>query len=464
MDEPVIFLLTPRAGSRNHRYIVPTGVSWSQEMLAKKADDVIHAGGRATDYLSAQRDVIQPTTGRPASEWTILHDSKLRRAGPATRDRLQAAVNEWSKTVDGILGGVDWDSDGKDLLIHRPELLDWQKECIRILQTGRREGARIKRSVALMRARCRQSFAMLSRCARSTRSVALVIGGCLVLLVITWFLGVGPWDRIWEFIGPRATSEKTLKDFQSALAEVLAISEADPQKRDDTINGKLKGLFKQIPDESAGQGRQPLENNAKSILEAVATLNGLNTPTEKELLELAEKLFPKPNGELDRAGLISDPIAKVKLANLDPVKLRLAGLTLARLESSNDLRLFSKDFPPIDLPPEYKDRPHLDDRDRQWRACNVFLKSDETAEAQIRGAFLAIIERATNVKANEEGQDQTLANLVTSNNFDMDSRESVPYYIDWILGVKDGEENTLAKGLTLFVLSVKDAVVEDQAK
>jgi hypothetical protein len=133
MEMPVLFILTPRAGRWNHRYLVPSRAPWSrsEEQLGQWARWAAERED-GTDYVSVCREVSQAGDGRIGTEWLILRDARL--ASPARKQHVKDELRHYLDELETLVtGGIDWNRTGEKLVVSCPELDRWQRDFERLL-------------------------------------------------------------------------------------------------------------------------------------------------------------------------------------------------------------------------------------------------------------------------------------------------------------------------------------------
>ena len=127
MVRPLLFAETPRAGRWNHRFLVPNELSMSEEQLAENAARA-RQRAQGADYLAVVRQVEQQDGGRMADELLVLHGVNVEHLDAATRRVLVKRLEERLDDLEHLVEIIDWEQEGKRLVVHRQELSQWFDE------------------------------------------------------------------------------------------------------------------------------------------------------------------------------------------------------------------------------------------------------------------------------------------------------------------------------------------------
>lgn len=130
-----MFALTPRAGRSNHRYLVPHGTNWTEDSLTRLA---ALAGNRdemiTEDCISVGRQVTQDFTGRPAREFLLIQDPRLKDAGQEIKQRLLGILHTHLIALETIVAKkIDWSAAGNDLVVPVRDMNPWQSQVLTML-------------------------------------------------------------------------------------------------------------------------------------------------------------------------------------------------------------------------------------------------------------------------------------------------------------------------------------------
>lgn len=116
---------TPRAGRWNHRLLVAPQHGFSEtevlEYLARASAEPI-----GKDYIAVSRDVRQASSGREGREMLVLVGVASTSLSPEQHQKLSRLLNEMlERLADLVTEQIDWDREGKRLLVERDELERW---------------------------------------------------------------------------------------------------------------------------------------------------------------------------------------------------------------------------------------------------------------------------------------------------------------------------------------------------
>lgn len=123
MERPLLFAETPRAGRWNHRFLVPEELTMTEEQLAEEASRA-RQQHQGSNYLAVVRQVEQPSSGRTADELLVLH-GVAEHLDAATRRELLKRLEARLDDLDRLVQTLDWEREGKRLLVRRQELAAW---------------------------------------------------------------------------------------------------------------------------------------------------------------------------------------------------------------------------------------------------------------------------------------------------------------------------------------------------
>lgn len=323
----IVFAVTPRAGRWNHRYLVPVSAHWSEGDLVQWSDQA----GRRTGgerCLTVSRDVRQSSTGRTGTERVILCDPRLSalrdhpRTARAVREKLQACLEQMDTLVTEQ---IDWTETGERLVIQHPCLNQWQRELDDELAPlpSEPQGTRSPgNGVAIA--------------TRVTITVALIIA-----------LGMTAWGLTGGLF--RKTQTELFHQQVHELATRLGIPTMghDEIRIIEQVTEKLEtDLFAREGDSLEGEER--LLHTLRQFQEAVFDKPD---PTarlleDQGIVERLEALYPPPEHEFQKCGLLRAELRKSNVGNsdddqlvddleaIDPRRFRDIIQALANLKSS----------------------------------------------------------------------------------------------------------------------------------
>jgi len=226
-----VFALTPRAGARNHVFLVPrddTAIKRRIDQLAPEVNKVVAsaADGFAArpGFLVAWRTVQQRTTGRSGAEWVCV--ASLWPCSFEPTEQAREFLGQKLSELDLIVTGRQW-GDAGELFEQLPELLSWQQEAEEVIRFSPAVGLADSGPAARPRRRPAQL---------SFLNVLLLAGFVLSLFVIV--LRAADWLK-------RALPGSPPPDIAwHGLAEAVGVPKNQPQnKLKQEILTKLQLLF-----------------------------------------------------------------------------------------------------------------------------------------------------------------------------------------------------------------------------
>lgn len=125
MNNIQLVIETPSAGQHNHRFIVATSCSYSESYIS----NIINAANsnlEGDNYIAINYEIVQSSSGRTGKEVLVLVGVDVKQLSDPERDKIQQQL----ATLDVatlITETIDWNKDGKEILILRPELGEWEK-------------------------------------------------------------------------------------------------------------------------------------------------------------------------------------------------------------------------------------------------------------------------------------------------------------------------------------------------
>ncbi|WP_349645837.1 hypothetical protein [Candidatus Parabeggiatoa sp. HSG14] len=127
MNELQFVIETPRAGKWNHRFIAAKNGSLSESEITK----IIAAARRNSqgdNYIAVSSETAQSVSGRTGKEILVLVGVDVKKLSDAEEiiARLEQRLKDDVTTL--VTETIDWNKDGKELLVRRPELTDWEKD------------------------------------------------------------------------------------------------------------------------------------------------------------------------------------------------------------------------------------------------------------------------------------------------------------------------------------------------
>jgi len=303
-----LFGLTPRAGSRNHVYILRESTEEMRrkvEALASRVDQLVRDLSRFRDLAQeiqveispdldlvvAWRKVQQTSTGRSAFEWLCLSDIDLRTCSEPNRTRLVNWLKERLSDMEKIILNHNWD-DEAGLYVEIPELQKWKEDALRIFGSQRPSNAQV----------------IGGKANRHNRRFFLVIVGCLLVACagVTVLALRSPSGYF------RRPTESTKKPHQSHKSSSRAehwqryyeklIGKKSNARPEECLKDLAKLLSRLYPNISPNTETSDLER-IKEVLQRFKEDAKISQDVETELPHELKKLFPK--GKFDPTGFVN---------------------------------------------------------------------------------------------------------------------------------------------------------------
>ncbi len=129
-----IIVLTPRAGTWNHRYLV-SGKEWQNEYkvdyyLAQAKKKLI-----GDDFVVVKQRVQQRTSGRSGEEYLIFVHKGLSSLDESFRRELQRELEQRLSALSQLIDSeIDWDTWGREYIIVIPKLSRWREQIIQKME------------------------------------------------------------------------------------------------------------------------------------------------------------------------------------------------------------------------------------------------------------------------------------------------------------------------------------------
>jgi len=130
----ILFGLTPRAGRRNHVYLVPDDSKAARRKIeglalrvSKAVEDLLDSPGIGQDFIVAWQEVTQTTTGRRGREWICLAGIDISKLSDHNRKKCADWLKSRLEGLDEIVASRDWNRSD-DLFEVLKEMRAWQKE------------------------------------------------------------------------------------------------------------------------------------------------------------------------------------------------------------------------------------------------------------------------------------------------------------------------------------------------
>jgi hypothetical protein len=117
---------TPRAGFWNHRFVITPHVNLSEKEIAKIITKARH-NPYGDNYLAVSSETAQMRSGRIGREILVLVG-----LGELSSEQHEQAVqllkNKLFELAKLVTQTIDWEIEGKQLFVVRPELAKWEKD------------------------------------------------------------------------------------------------------------------------------------------------------------------------------------------------------------------------------------------------------------------------------------------------------------------------------------------------
>ena len=272
-----VFALTPRAGARNHVYLVPwhdSNVERRIEQLVPEVNRVVASGPDGLDtgpsFIVAWQTVQQRTTGRSGPEWVCL--ASLSPCSLEPTEQAREFLAEKLGELDRIVTHRQWGDAGK-LYEQVPELLSWQEEAEKLI-----------RSNPLVAPAASAPVARPQRLPALLRLFTLLILTCLAVSLILVMACTAdlrklakpflpkdekddPWLGLAEAVGvPKNQSENNLK--QEILTKLQLLFECDERGTSsaESPEPRIEKLLQEFEKAMGRRGTEKLDTLSRSPL------------------------------------------------------------------------------------------------------------------------------------------------------------------------------------------------------
>ncbi|MFK5970751.1 MAG: hypothetical protein QM487_11620 [Candidatus Marithrix sp.] len=126
MNKLQLLIETPRAGKWNHRFIVADDNSLSESKITKFIATA-RRNLQGDDYIAVSSETAQSISGRKGKEILVLVGIDIKQLSDVECQKIEQKL----ACIDietFITETIDWNRDGKELLVRRPELIEWEKD------------------------------------------------------------------------------------------------------------------------------------------------------------------------------------------------------------------------------------------------------------------------------------------------------------------------------------------------
>ncbi|MDO4571381.1 MAG: hypothetical protein Q4D38_13425 [Planctomycetia bacterium] len=128
----VIALITPRAGEWNYRYIIPSGVAWTDRLVAEKKALLEHSPCGLLLQTRARQ-----LGGRVGEESLLFYYENFPRLSQRAQALCRKTVQRWfDEEREALVERIDWSQEGRHMVVPRSELAGLYRELNRILQAN----------------------------------------------------------------------------------------------------------------------------------------------------------------------------------------------------------------------------------------------------------------------------------------------------------------------------------------
>ena len=317
-----LFALTPRAGSRNHVFLVPDSSQRTQRMVAdlsSRVQEAIEAAEKkssmgktevftaaASDFIAVSRRVVQTTTGRLGYEWLCLAGLKCSALSQDDRQELEnwlkERLDELEKILQAKVAADNWNRKA-DLFEVLPELADWQQEArrrFRGLQPASNPNTSTNPSDngQLLSAPTAPPSKRIPTGIEGIGGVSLVAFALVLLLAFALVaLACPDFHRVFSRLWGRSGQDLWCKYTKELLGQRASLG--SPHRCKEQLANALGKLYSNIPhlEENIGTILQQFEKDmGRTGNEDIESLIKSGPPSE------LKKLFP--NGQFDPLGLV----------------------------------------------------------------------------------------------------------------------------------------------------------------
>ncbi|MGQ9607350.1 MAG: hypothetical protein ACUVTW_14215 [Thermogutta sp.] len=319
-----VFAITPRAGSRNHRYLIPPGASWPERELGELAARAYRKpdGG---DYVAIARTVNQPSTGRKAKEMLILTDGGLKELNASARKVLFEKLGEYGERLEHLVTReIDWEKVGDPLVVENVRLEQWQRELTLVVEKLLQQWTA---STARTAEEDNSTPVSDSPFPKLTVSLAILT---LFAAVLAHVWPIQCWDKLKACLAPNKGRVSTGNDQKSFTPEqscekyfIDLVDWGDsPPDNDEKRRKALDVVYLWYYEKEPATDWQTRRNDAKDVLAKLRVIREVGEEYQRE----SEERFD-PLGLLEK----SEDCKEMGLDQIDPGKLRCAFRELEKL-------------------------------------------------------------------------------------------------------------------------------------
>lgn len=315
MEQPVVFALTPQGGHWNHRFLVPgqTGVSQSELLaLAERA-----RRGGADDIICVTREVQQVFNGRPGVELLVIMDARLSSAAESVKAKINVQLQSYQEQLDGLIQEIDWDRDGRQLIVERSELTAWRDELLGLI-SGRAGSGPPQTPVPSTPASEPPTSSPLTssnRISSRTNQWTVAMLGCVTAVLLMWWLlplseasRSEPSDELITLaneIGIQSAGEDRLKLLIAIEARMRTVVFAGLPGANESSSSPIDSMATADTEHAEDRLVLLLQRVNAEIHPQLDQLHGTLTGllNDLQLRDSLRRLFP--GGQFDRRGLLA---------------------------------------------------------------------------------------------------------------------------------------------------------------
>lgn len=211
--EIVLFLLAPRAGEWNHRFIVPEGVSWNDAFLGS-CSELLRLNPACGSTFSC---VVPQIGGRNGNEILTVYSPSWNQLPEARQTEIRTRLKQWfdSQRDRLILTEIDWQNQKDVQVVPRPELTALYQE-IKAIFKETEPTEQTKQTEPNKKILTQKSVPVSCRKRKTLRKVAIM--ACL-LAGLLWVCSIDlrEWtSEISNFFGihPTRQEDETWKEYE----------------------------------------------------------------------------------------------------------------------------------------------------------------------------------------------------------------------------------------------------------
>jgi len=129
-----VFLIaqTPRAGLRNHCFVVPE--HFSELISRREVGERISAAinqPEGDDYIAVSKAVEQMGSSRQGYEILLLVGVDVKQLSESARNKVRSKLVDYLPQFEILVTQtIDWEKSGSDLFVQRRELQEWGQDSV----------------------------------------------------------------------------------------------------------------------------------------------------------------------------------------------------------------------------------------------------------------------------------------------------------------------------------------------